>query len=378
MSASVHAAIPLMINHQGYVRVDGEPFTGTGQFKFGLYDADTNQWIWTNDEALSSGENTISPSKTISLSVDTGYYNVILGDTGEIDMASLPSTIFESDNIRLRIWFDDGVNGEEELGDQRFTSSAYSFHAASADRADTAAIADGVVAGAVTSAMILNGAVGSNDIATGAVTATKIADSSITSEKFDANAVAPNAAQAEVANHAMTAVEAEHLGTFNHAFSEGTGNPYTVVCSSVSDLYEDDADVPNLTATITTTTGGPIIVQLVGQEDQGGNQGNRFRLIATGACRLRIFRALGDSVTQNDCGQDDDDSLVEVYGTIMSGITPNMSYLDIPTTSVFAIDTRVEPNRTYTYKVKASKDTSSDTFQIASTRLLVYELPFAP
>ncbi len=63
LGSTAHAAIPLMINHQGFVRVDSEPFTGTGQFKFGLYDADTNEWVWTNDEALSSGENSISPSK---------------------------------------------------------------------------------------------------------------------------------------------------------------------------------------------------------------------------------------------------------------------------------------------------------------------------
>jgi hypothetical protein len=140
MSASVHAAIPLMINHQGYVRVDGEPFTGTGQFKFGLYDGNTNQWVWTNSgEDVGSDIDISSWETTVPVVVSAGHYVVLLGNS---EMATLSSSTFDTDNILLRIWFDDEVNGEEELGDQPFTSSAYAFHAASADRADLAAQAD--------------------------------------------------------------------------------------------------------------------------------------------------------------------------------------------------------------------------------------------
>jgi hypothetical protein len=64
---SAHAAIPLMINHQGFVRVDGEPFMGTGQFKFGLYDADTANWVWTNDPDLQTGAFSIPPNTSLSL-----------------------------------------------------------------------------------------------------------------------------------------------------------------------------------------------------------------------------------------------------------------------------------------------------------------------
>ncbi len=204
-----HAAIPLMINHQGFVRVDGEPFAGTGEFKFGLYDADTALWVWTNDPDLQSGAFSIPPNAFLSLSVSDGHYSVILGDTNVAGMAAISSSAFDSDQVRLRIWFNDGTNGLELLGDERITSGAYAFHAVTADRADTAAIADEVVAGAVTSAMIANGAIGAGDIAAGAVTTSKLADSSVTTAKFDTNAVAPHAATADEASHATTADSAD-------------------------------------------------------------------------------------------------------------------------------------------------------------------------
>ncbi len=49
LSAVPVKAVPLLLNFQGRVTVDGTVFTGTGQFKFALVNADGSQSYWSND-----------------------------------------------------------------------------------------------------------------------------------------------------------------------------------------------------------------------------------------------------------------------------------------------------------------------------------------
>jgi len=66
-----------------------------------------------------------------------------LGDTDLVNMTALQNTIFENDDLYLRVWFDDGTNGIQLLApDQQLTSVGFTLKAANADTATTAITAD--------------------------------------------------------------------------------------------------------------------------------------------------------------------------------------------------------------------------------------------
>jgi len=135
---AAHAAVPLTVNHQGHVRVDGVPFTGTGYFRFGFYGAG-NTWLWTNDGTRIGVGIGTPPDAAIALDTVRGTYNVRLGDIALPAMAPLPSTVFDGDDVKLRVMFDDGANGLQVLlPDQPLSSAPYAVHAATADHATTA------------------------------------------------------------------------------------------------------------------------------------------------------------------------------------------------------------------------------------------------
>ena len=136
MAAAAHAEIPLVINHQGLVKVNGVPFVGSGSFKFGLVDA-AGFWLWTNDGThVGELSSVTSPNAAVSLTTSYGIYDVRLGDTTISNMVPIPSTVFDSDDVKLRVFFNDGTNGQQRLTpDQPMSSTAYSFHSAVADDA---------------------------------------------------------------------------------------------------------------------------------------------------------------------------------------------------------------------------------------------------
>jgi N-acetylneuraminic acid mutarotase len=134
LSVACEAAIPLQINHQGFIDVGGTAFNGNGDFRFSLVDPDSGNNVWTND-----GTNvgtSLTPTNAVSLAVINGIYNVRLGDTTLLNMTSIPSMVFDDQNLVLRIWFDDGTNGNEQLiPDQPLTSVGYAYHALTAETA---------------------------------------------------------------------------------------------------------------------------------------------------------------------------------------------------------------------------------------------------
>ncbi len=123
--------IPPGINHQGLVKVNGAPYTGSGSFYFALSLPDglggfSN--VWTSDGSQMHTSN--RPSSPITLSVNEGHYNVALGDGSATN--SMDYTIFKSSGgqLWLRIWFNDGVNGIQKLSpDQPLSSVPYAFAA---------------------------------------------------------------------------------------------------------------------------------------------------------------------------------------------------------------------------------------------------------
>src|SRR3990172_5138420 len=165
----VLAAVPQMISYSGTIATGGTPFNGDGQFKFAIINGHADCQAsppgagcvayWSNDNSKANGS---EPTNSVTLTVNNGIFSVKLGDTSLTNMLVIPATVFANDTTYLRIWFNDGVTGSEQLSpDRQLVSVPYAYRAESAN----------VVTGTAT--------VGSTQIADGAVTAAKINTSDV-------------------------------------------------------------------------------------------------------------------------------------------------------------------------------------------------------
>jgi hypothetical protein len=151
------AQVPGIIQYQGRVTSHGTNFTGTGQFKFAIIETViTGQAVWNNAGVMDIyGE----PSSSVSVPVNNGLFIVGLGDTSLANMMTIPASIFAYENLKLRIWFSDGVGAFAALSpDQKITSVGFAMMAA--------------------------------DVANGAITASKLAPDAVTGDKLASNSVA--------------------------------------------------------------------------------------------------------------------------------------------------------------------------------------------
>jgi photosystem II stability/assembly factor-like uncharacterized protein len=130
------------MNIQGRVTVDGLSFDGVGQFKFALLRGNATAVLWTHD-GTSSGQG-FQPTGFVTMPVTKGIYSVLLGDTTVPGMSNpINPAIFRNDDVRLRVWFNDGTHGFQQLvPDQRVGAVGYSYKA---DLADEAAVLTGNV-----------------------------------------------------------------------------------------------------------------------------------------------------------------------------------------------------------------------------------------
>lgn len=151
--ASLHAQVPPLLSYQGRVAVEGVIFDGDGLFKFALVDGDGSTVFWTNDgSSEASGE----PLAAVTLPVSKGLYSVLLGDVEVANMTSIPTSVFDNPDVRLRVWFNDGTTGWQQVTpDQRLAAVAY------------AARAEKVVDGSIGPAQLAAGAVAANLEASG-------------------------------------------------------------------------------------------------------------------------------------------------------------------------------------------------------------------
>jgi hypothetical protein len=147
---------PQQINYQGRVVVGGVNFNGPGQFKFALVGPGGTPSFWSNNSTSVNGS---EPTVAVSLTVANGLYSVALGDTTLAGMtAPIPASVFDNADVRLRVWFNDGVNGSQLLTpDQRITSVGYAMMSAN------------VRDGAITGAKLAAGAITADKLAPGAV-----------------------------------------------------------------------------------------------------------------------------------------------------------------------------------------------------------------
>ena len=118
---------PRFLTYSGRITVDGEPFTGVGQFKYAFVNGDGSQTYWTHDGAATDGE----PASGLSIDVSQGVYSIRLGDSAITGMAPLAPEVFRGrSDVRLRIWFARSGGSYELLSpDQPVSDVPYAFPA---------------------------------------------------------------------------------------------------------------------------------------------------------------------------------------------------------------------------------------------------------
>ena len=133
-SIGLRAQVPQIISYQGKLTLYGTNFSGAGQFKFALVNSSGAVSYWSNDGSSSGGS---APTAAVPLPVANGLFNVMLGDTNLANMTvPIPLGIFTNLDVRLRIWFSDGVIAYQQPSpDQRIGSVSYAMNAASATSA---------------------------------------------------------------------------------------------------------------------------------------------------------------------------------------------------------------------------------------------------
>ena len=100
-----------ILPHQGRILVSGEAFDGNATFRFALVDPSNDTIVWNH-----SGGTGV-PDTDLVVEVKNGFYKCPLGDTSFIGMAELSPQLFSYySNLKLRVWFNDGVNGLQQLG----------------------------------------------------------------------------------------------------------------------------------------------------------------------------------------------------------------------------------------------------------------------
>ena len=87
--------------------------------------------FWSNDGTSVAGSQTVS---AVSLTVTKGLYSVLLGDTTVSNMTlAVPASAFTNSDLNLRVWFNDGVHGFQQLTpDQRIAAAGYALQAQNA------------------------------------------------------------------------------------------------------------------------------------------------------------------------------------------------------------------------------------------------------
>ena len=113
--------VPQSINYQGRVLVNGDSFSDVGYFRFAIID-ETEFILWSNDGGS-------PPTTNISVTVVDSLFNITLGQ----DMDPIPESIFNQDELYLRIWFGETQETMQILSpDHQILTHGYAFKAGNA------------------------------------------------------------------------------------------------------------------------------------------------------------------------------------------------------------------------------------------------------
>ena len=129
LPVSANAQVPGVINYQGRIVDNGVNFNNTGSFEFALISPGGTTNYWSND-----GTAIGQPALAVPLAVTNGVCSVLLGDTTIPNMIlAIPATVFSNSSVLLRVWFNDGVQGFQQLSpDQRMAVAGYALQAQNA------------------------------------------------------------------------------------------------------------------------------------------------------------------------------------------------------------------------------------------------------
>jgi hypothetical protein len=190
-----------------------------------------------------------------------------LGDQSLADMEALQEGNLVHPNLHLRIWFDDGVNGVEQLTpDQPLTSVAYAMHAE---------VAAQVKNGAVSANQIAPGSINNSHlsssfnvaVADGSITTAKLADNAVTSLKLAPNAVTSSHIASDTITSADVANDLDLLdldlgggGGFGklQLWVPGISNPNSPSAPTPMLRGQFDSDSSGAELKLTKTNGDPL------------------------------------------------------------------------------------------------------------------------
>ncbi len=125
------------ISYQGRVLVNGQPYEGTGYFKFAIVDSQ-GKYTWNSDVIVraQSGEQQIGePQNPIQISVHQGLFSVRLGATPTMSPIS-PDAIADPDAV-LRVWFSTNGQNFTQLPDRPFSAAPWAIMADTLDGLDS-------------------------------------------------------------------------------------------------------------------------------------------------------------------------------------------------------------------------------------------------
>jgi hypothetical protein len=224
---SSYAQVPGIINYQGRIVDNGTNFDGTGLFQFALVDGTGATNYWSND-----GTAVGQPSAAVSLTVMKGLYSVLLGDTTLTNMAAIPVAVFTNADVRLRVWFNDGVTGFQQLSpDQRLAAVGFALISAS------------VPDGSITSNKIAAGAVGPSALAVGLMTASDISNNFVTASQestvsnLAASAASTNFVAAALAGATFSNVASSYIVHLDTGVTNFYPNLYTCLTSMTNNCH---------------------------------------------------------------------------------------------------------------------------------------------
>ena len=168
--ASSSYSVPPVINYAGQVTVDGEAFNGNGLFKFAIVNDSGSTTYWSNDGTSNAGS---EPTLSVSVSVSGGLYSVLLGNSAIQGMNAIDPALFQQHaDAKLRVWFNNGTNGFQQLNpDRSFASVPYAM------TSGATVIQDGSITRSKLESSIINDLQAS------------IADGSVSKAKMDPNLV---------------------------------------------------------------------------------------------------------------------------------------------------------------------------------------------
>jgi N-acetylneuraminic acid mutarotase len=119
---------PTVVSYQGQVMVAGQPFDGSGYFKFAIVNNAGDITYWSNDGTSTNGT---EPNSGVALPVINGLFNVLLGDTSLTNMTqALTASVFSGSERYMRVWFSADSSIYQLLTpDQRIASVPYALQA---------------------------------------------------------------------------------------------------------------------------------------------------------------------------------------------------------------------------------------------------------